>query len=1166
LKCGTTLTRVCAACRFTNEPAAEFCGGCGARLETTSPATVLTPDSYTPKHLADKILTSKAALEGERKQVTVLFADVVESSRLAGRLDPEAMHEVMDRVLRLMAGAVHRYEGTVNQFLGDGLMALFGAPLALEDHALRAVRAALAIQETIAGLGAELIREHGVEVHVRVGLNTGPVVVGRIGDDLRMDYTAIGDTTHLAARMQQAAEPGAILAAEGTHRLVEGHVVSEGLGAVAVKGRSGPVVAHRIVRERRRTRLQVGAEHGLTALVGRRRELDLMRERFEQARDGRGQIVGIVGEPGVGKSRLAHELRASLQDQPVVVLEGACVAYAQATPYTPIAAILRASFGVDDGDDPLQIEEKLRQGILRADPALLETAPSLRELVGLPADAAAAALDPKARRQRTFEAIRALTMAASRRRPHVVIVEDLHWIDPTSEDYLAFAADSLAAMPVLLVTTSRPGHAARWADRAFFTQIALDVLDERGTAEVLAARLGTRELPAGLARLVHAKAEGNPLFVEEISRSLMERGLLVRTNGGMTWVGAPVVELPATGQDIIRARIDQLPEPVKRTLQTAAVIGRQFSSRLLARVAEVPDELDGHLDMLRRLELVRETRFVPDVEYTFKHALIQDVAYEMLLVRRRRALHVAVGRAIEELEAARLPEMVDVLAHHFASGEERGKALAYLIQAGDRAATAFGSTEAGRCYQQALALVDDSDAELRLSLLHRLVESHFYGFDPDTNLRHARQGLELALRLGDRRRAMAMHLLIGGIYIGGNWDGAREDEGLEHLEAAAAIAEDDPDSVSKGLIYQRTAHLYLHRAQPATAADWARRGREVFARIGAPIGTCHGTALSFLGHIDEGAAYNEANWETVRTSGNLLVIAIVSHELGLTFAFARHPARTISCGERALPAVLGAREANPHFESIVRRPLALAYTLAGRLPEAAQECARLESITATTWAGCPWEDAAAPGFFHLRAGELEAARRVTDYTLGIMTERSQIAAVSGCSFILGSLDLAEGKHADALANLRRALDICRQGGGVLFELWVLPVLCELYLATGQGAEAAACVDRGFELLVADRAWYGLPAGVHLARALLARGRRGWEEAEASFARALAINRAHALAWDEAKAELEWARMLRMRGRASDNAMARERLDRARAIFERAGARREMESCGTALLD
>jgi hypothetical protein len=315
--------------------------------------------------------------------------------------------------------------------------------VALEDHALRAVQAAFAVQETLGGLAEQLKGQ--VELRVRVGLNTGMVVVGRIGDDLRMDYTAIGDTRHLAARLQNAAGPGTILVSAATHALVEGHVRSERIGPLSLKGFDAPVTAHRLIGRRRRTRIEVSAERGLTALVGRRGELDLLSERFARVKAGRGQVVHLVGEPGVGKSRLLHELRCALANEPVVVLEGHCVAWGRATPFLPILDMLRASFQIEEPDNPLQIEEKLRRGVHELDAALEAHLPALRELFGLPGSAAAATGDARARRQRTFEAVRALTFAGTQRRPHLILFEDLHWIDPSSEDYLTFVIDSLPA-------------------------------------------------------------------------------------------------------------------------------------------------------------------------------------------------------------------------------------------------------------------------------------------------------------------------------------------------------------------------------------------------------------------------------------------------------------------------------------------------------------------------------------------------------------------------------------------------------------------------------------------------------------------------------------------------------------------------------------------------
>ena len=350
-ECAAPLVRTCANCGATLSPTAKFCSECAHSVAAPAPSAASRfgrTEAYTPRHLADKILTSKAALEGERKQVTVLFCDIVDSSRLAERLDPEAMHEVMDRALRLMAEAVHRYEGTVNQFLGDGLMALFGAPVALEDHAFRGVQAALAIQETLSGYSEQLKRDRGVELDLRLGLNTGLVVVGRIGDDLRMDYTAVGDTTHLASRVQGVAEPGTILITEATHRLVEGYVRTEGLGPVAVKGRNDPIRLYRVMGRRRgRTRLDMRVDRGLTELVGRERHLAMLHECLARVRAGRGRVVGIVGEPGAGKSRLLYELRKSLEGERVTWLEGHCVAYGQTTPYLPILGMLRTNFQIE---------------------------------------------------------------------------------------------------------------------------------------------------------------------------------------------------------------------------------------------------------------------------------------------------------------------------------------------------------------------------------------------------------------------------------------------------------------------------------------------------------------------------------------------------------------------------------------------------------------------------------------------------------------------------------------------------------------------------------------------------------------------------------------------------------------------------------------------------
>jgi class 3 adenylate cyclase/tetratricopeptide (TPR) repeat protein len=686
-KCGSKLTLLCARCQTANAPDHKFCKQCGQSLAAASvpiPAgvTSASPQSYTPRYLAEKILTSRSALEGERKEVTVLFCDVVGSSSLAERLDPEAMHQIMDRALRLMAEAIHRYEGTVNQFLGDGLMALFGAPVALEDHALRAVMAALMMRETMSAYNAELKAERDVEIRLRLGLNTGMVVVGRIGDDLRMDYTAVGDTTNVAARLQSLAEPGTILIGEATQRLVEGYTRSAAQGPVQVKGRTEPVQVYEVTGRRQgRSRLEVSIERGLTPLVGRERELNLLHTCLTRVKAGRGQVVGIVGEPGIGKSRLLYEFHKALEGEPNIWLEGHCVAHGQNTPYLPLLEILRTSFQIEDGDTALQLREKLRQGLRQLDVSFEELLPYVAELFGLVIeDNTLAQLPPHLKQWKTFEALRAMTMAGSQRRPHVIVIEDLHWLDKASEEYLTFLIESLAGMPVLLLTTHRPGYAVRWAAKTYYTQIALDRLTPQEVEGLLQALLGADAWLLPLKQLLRERTEGNPFFLEESVRMLVENEVLTGERG-VYRPAKPLqtIQVPSTVQAVLAARVDRLPAEDKHLLQTAAVIGKQIPLALLQAVAEQPEvELRGGLTRLQSGEFLYGIGLFPDMQYAFTHALTHEVAYGSLLQERRRALHARIIEAIEALYADRLTEWRDRLAYHVVRGEVWSKAPVYF--------------------------------------------------------------------------------------------------------------------------------------------------------------------------------------------------------------------------------------------------------------------------------------------------------------------------------------------------------------------------------------------------------------------------------------------------------------------------------------------------------
>ncbi|MBI3988887.1 MAG: AAA family ATPase, partial [candidate division NC10 bacterium] len=477
--CGRLLEVICSACRTSNAADSRFCKACGKPLTIPSPPQPdirsATPQSYTPKHLIEKILTSKSALEGERKLVTVLFADMKGSMELLADRDPEEARKILDPVLERMMKAVHRYEGTVNQILGDGIMALFGAPIAHEDHAVRACYAALAMQEGIRRYTGEVRRTYGIEVQIRVGLNSGEVVVRAIGNDLHMDYSAIGQTTHLAARMEQLATPGTIRLTAEALRLAEGFIQVTSLGPIPVKGLTDPVEVFELIgASPTRTRMQAAAARGLTRFVGRQTELEALRQALEKALTGHGQVVALVGEPGVGKSRLVWEFTHSPRTQGWLILESSSVSYGKATPYLPVIDLLKVYFQIEDRDDHRKIREKLTGKLLTLDRALEPTLPAFIALLDVPVEEPLwQALDPIQRRQRMLDAVKRLLLRESQVQPLILVFEDLHWIDTETQAFLDGLVESLRLHRVLLVVTYRPEYSHAWASKSYYAQITL---------------------------------------------------------------------------------------------------------------------------------------------------------------------------------------------------------------------------------------------------------------------------------------------------------------------------------------------------------------------------------------------------------------------------------------------------------------------------------------------------------------------------------------------------------------------------------------------------------------------------------------------------------------------------------------------------------------------
>ena len=688
LHCGAQLSISCAACSAVLPPGARFCPECGQAV-----IAPLTPASYTPRHISEQILAVRSAIEGERKQVSVLFCDIVRSSALAAELGPEEFHLVIDRFFQMALAYVHRYEGTINQFLGDGFMALFGAPIAHEDHARRAVLAALGIATQS-------------EVPVRIGINSGLVVVGTIGDDLRVDYTAFGDTTVLAARLQSAAAPGAVLVSERTAGLVRGYFELEEVAPVKVKERTvHPLVVTGLGA--RTARIAAGDE--LSPFIGRDRELAELNRVLEVVADGEGQVVGLVSDPGLGKSRLALEFRRLAEDR-AAVLEGRCLSYGAGIAYLPLFELVRNSCGIGAGDSPDLAATKieLRVKALELDVSL---AHYLRHAFGLPSgDPGLAAVDPQAIRDRTFGALSRLLMAEAGRRPLVVLVEDLHWIDQTSQDFLAEFTGDLPSVPVMLLVTYRPGYAPPWAGKSFSSQLALRPLSSAASEQIVASVLA--EPVAGEAAAIAERGEGNPFFLEELARASRDR------------VADPAdVTVPETVQEVLAARIDRLNAEQKAAIQLASVLGREFSLDLAEEVWDGVGPLEARLQELKGLEFLREQHAATERIFVFKHALTREVAYDGMLQARRRQLHGEAGEALEHFGASQRFEHCELLAYHHSRGADPARAVPYLAVAGNRAKDRYANEEAIAAYRQAIGLIEQLGDGLRPDSYGVLCES-----------------------------------------------------------------------------------------------------------------------------------------------------------------------------------------------------------------------------------------------------------------------------------------------------------------------------------------------------------------------------------------------------------------------------------------------------------
>jgi class 3 adenylate cyclase/predicted ATPase len=775
-ECGTKLARVCSHCGHQARPTAKFCPECGTSFSQQSTVhgpqptagssrdsgfQTLSPIHWTPPHLADRIRAVQAAMNergapnGERKTITALFADIKGSMDLLEDLDPEEARRIIDPALKLMMGAVHRYEGFVAQSTGDGIFALFGAPIAHEDHPHRALYAALKMQDDLRKYAETLRVEKGVNLQIRVGVNTGDVVVRSIRkDDLHTDYVPIGHSSSLAARMESLANGGAIVASEYTYKLTDGYFAFKPLGAAKVKGVTEPLHIYELLGVGPlRTRLQFSAHRGLARLIGRQNEMAQLKRVSTLAREGRGQIVAAIGDAGVGKSRLFHEFKLTAMKD-YLVLDTFCVAHGAAQPYLPLIELLKQYFQISAQDDDRSRREKVTGKVLTLDRNLEDTLPHLLSLLGLDESASLTEMDSRVRQQRLLDAIKRLLLRESQNQPLLIIVEDLHWIDSDSQAFLSLFSDSVPATRILLLMNYRPEYQHGWGSKTYYTHLRLDPLGQEDTEAMLRELLGEGWGLEPLKQFILVKTEGNPFFMEELVQALIDQGVLVRGAAGKAPVPVPLftkplteIQLPTTVQGIIAARIDRLDALEKALLQTLAVLGKEFSLLLARHLVDLPEEeLLGLLARLRDREFIYERSPFPELEYTFKHVLTQDVAYQSLLNEHRVTLHERAAQTIETLYADRLKDYYSELAYHYTQSRHTEKAVCYLQRAGEHAVHRAAYTEATRHFTMAIELLptlpdsrERAQQELALytALGMSLVATRGYG-DPEVARVYAR--------------------------------------------------------------------------------------------------------------------------------------------------------------------------------------------------------------------------------------------------------------------------------------------------------------------------------------------------------------------------------------------------------------------------------------------
>jgi class 3 adenylate cyclase/tetratricopeptide (TPR) repeat protein len=1011
VECGNKLETICPQCQSINSPDFKFCSECGNQLIEPSKRTTrdLSFDEkidkiqrYLPRGITEKILSQRDRIEGEHKLVTVMFCDMEGYSQISEKLGLEEAYEIMDQVYEILIHKVHEYEGTVNEMTGDGIMALFGAPIALEDAPQRAIRTAMAIHREMDRF-SQRIKEEKKDtptIKMRTGIHTGPVVVGTLGNNLRVEFKAVGETVNLASRMEGLAEPGTTFVTEKTFTLTEGFFRFEALGEKLVKGKKKPIGVYRVIGpSTRRTRFDVSTETGLTPFVGREREIELLLDGFERSKNGRGQAFSIISEAGLGKSRLLYEFRKAIAHENVTFLEGKCLSYSRGSAYHPVIDILKSNFDIQDEDTDLDVIKKVREGLKRLSVDEKSIFPYLLELLsvsesGLDKDQ----LTPEAKKVGIIEAIRQITLKSSETQPLILAFEDLHWIDNSSEVLIKDILEHIPGLCVLLILTYRPEFSPFWGGKSYHSQLNLIRLSNRESLSLMTHLLGTEDIEERLEEFILEKAEGVPFFIEEFIKSLKDLKIIEKHDEKYHLANdVSQVTIPSTIQDVLMARVDSLTGSAKEVLQTGSVIEREFSYEIIKHLIALPEQdLLACLSALKEAELVYERGIFPQSVYIFKHSLTRETVYNTLLHKRKVEIHKAIGKTIEKIYSDRPEEFYETIAHHSFLGEDWQRAFKYNREAGLKAHSFSAYEEEQRYFAASIEALKNLPRTKS-----RVVE-------------------EIDLRFNMRAALFPL---------------GRHDEWAEHIRKAEALSKEIGDDTRLANSYNFLSTHFWIRGEHNKATSLCEEALRLAESVGDfPV------LITSMFHLGIPLLYTGQYQRQVKLHRE------IAQKLSGDTAFERY-------GLAALPSVLS------------RAFLCWSLAELGEFEEAekwGQEGIEIsnqgKNLFSATWIhGCL-------GTVYLLKGKLKSAIKALEQALALCHEAEVLSAFSFIAASLGHTYCLLGNPDAALSTLEEAVEPHKSDPSAVPTIYPLTALAEVYHFKEQTDKAIHNLETAFDIV------------------------------------------------------------------------------------------------------